>query len=596
MTKMIGEALENRRFQPGQVKFAASQWTDPHIQHVLNAIAVASGKTPQEIIKIVQGKVDELASIGQHAPTLYKTMTQNSVESELFNILWKMVDVPTNAPKFSRVVFLKLVRAISSENDEFWPLRSFIDKRRLNPKYDFVAKDHQIGTAAATPTGTFYFNEHFCQKLLDYAHLKQLKPKGLKYVSNGGDIPDEYAYIEFLIMHEFMHYSNDDFHYQRVIPKSNPKIINWVGDFRSNYLLVKSGYEQLPIGLYADDINYDRQKTYVEMYNLVKSEMEKLPKGDQEKATGKMDELSDDHEPGQAEGAESDATEGKDVQPGDIDKNGKTIEDQMKKGKDQTPSERAPPKQDGPPGQGEGQGGPGAGKNGDGHAVDYSNIRPTFSWTAIVKRFLATAARKTEETYAKPARRGVSGLEIVRQVGAAAIKPAEKQMDNAEAKLAFCFDSSGSMGGVIGKIFANAVALLKQPMFKNSEVLVLKYSGSHDIFRANFARNKAAQVPDTKVKPKQYPMTAQDIFTKHIGGGTNFSAALATDLKTAIANKWNVLIFIDGDNLVGQNFVHLCSVIKAKPAQVFIIFDARSTYLDFRRLFGGATPNITYFE
>jgi hypothetical protein len=187
-----------------------------------------------------------------------------------------------------------------AENDELWPLQGFIDKRRLNPNWLFVPQSVQTGlhpshktpaqpgdestpshyrnvdTAAASPSGDFIFSVHFCQKLLDYAHLKELKPMGKKYVSNGGDIPDEYAYIEFLIMHEAFHYAHEDFYYQDIIPDAKNKIINWVGDFRSNYLLVKSGYAQLPMGLYSDEINYDRQKTYRQMYDKVHEEMKKM--------------------------------------------------------------------------------------------------------------------------------------------------------------------------------------------------------------------------------------------------------------------------------------------------------------------------------
>jgi hypothetical protein len=111
---------------------------------------------------------------------------------------------------------------------------------------------------------------------LDWAFLKGIKPKQIKYQNNGGKIPPEYAYIEFLLMHEYLHYSEADFYYHRIIPKANSKIINYVGDFRSNYLLVKSGYEQLPMGLFNDKINYDRQKTYREMYDVVKGEFDKM--------------------------------------------------------------------------------------------------------------------------------------------------------------------------------------------------------------------------------------------------------------------------------------------------------------------------------
>ena len=62
-----------------------------------------------------------------------------------------------------------------------------------------------INTAAATPKGEFLFNKKFMQELMDFAMVEGLHPKGKKYVSNGGNIPDCYAYIEFLIIHELLH-------------------------------------------------------------------------------------------------------------------------------------------------------------------------------------------------------------------------------------------------------------------------------------------------------------------------------------------------------------------------------------------------------
>jgi hypothetical protein len=217
---------------------------------------------------------------------------------------------PKGAPKFLIPVFNELREEIIADHMEgVWPLRGNIERRPLytpghyTPDNEIgfadelvrkVMKDkikvvddtekkksrdiaHHIDTAAATPSGDFYFNVKFMQKLMDFAFLKKVKPKGMKYVCNGGKIPDEYCYIEFLIMHEYLHYMEEDFYYQHIIPGAKPTLINWVGDFRSNYLLVKSGYEQLPMGLFSDHINFDRQPTYSEMYKTVQDEFAKFP-------------------------------------------------------------------------------------------------------------------------------------------------------------------------------------------------------------------------------------------------------------------------------------------------------------------------------
>lgn len=614
--EIIVEALETRKFQPGQVKFSKSDWNDPHIQKILAAVATAAGVPAADIIAEVNNKLAEFAPMVQKAPILYKTIKDNLIEGELFNKLADDLPNPieSGAPVFKERTFFKLVRSIAAEHDEFWPLRSYIDGRRLQPKFEFVtlpmSDKNGVTTAAATPNGEFIFNTIFMQKLLDYAALKEIKPKGKKYVGNGGDIPDGYAYIEFLILHEFMHYTNDDFHYQKVIPNANNKIINWVGDFRSNYLLVKSGYEQLPMGLFNDDINYDRQKTYIEMYDLVKKEMEAMRDPEMEELMKKiqehLDKQGDDHEPGQEQGKGQPAS-GKPGEPGegsgpggemtpeDIDKAGKATAGKMEEGEDLTPEERAE-KEGKAAGKGEPGGPPDKGGSNNAADLDYKNIRPTFNWKGILNRLISKAIVRNEESYSKPSRRSVSSMDIARQVGAAAIKPAEKPEDFAELKIAFVIDSSGSMSNVIGKVMSNATNLLGTPKFKNAEAMVIKFSSTYDIFRVNFYANKATKVPDVTTVPKVYNLKTNDVFGVHFAAGTDFSTALAGDISTLGSKKWNVLFFLDGDILQGDNFKNFMTVLKAHPANTFVIFDTVQTYQNFRKKAGMSTPNITYFQ
>ena len=124
-------------------------------------------------------------------------------------------------------------------------------------------------------------------------------------------------------------------------------------------------------------------------------------------------------------------------------------------------------------------------------------------------------------------------MEIARQVGAAAIKPAEKPLDFVDAKIGFVMDSSGSMSGVIGKVMSNAVQLLKSPKFKYSQSMVIKFSSTYEIFKVNFAQNKAAKIPDVKASVRNYPDTAESVFSVHYGAGTDFSAKLAEQITIA---------------------------------------------------------------
>lgn len=289
----LTEAFDTKKAKQGEVQFSKSSPQDPFCIKVAGMIANARQVTVQDIFAEIEKEVNKVKEIAQKAPTIYHTIVDNIYESELFSMFEKLTIPVEGVPQFSKVTFRKLTEFIRGEHNRFFPLRNFIEKRpHANPAYYYTDDPHDpdskkskwasVKTAAATPTGEFIFNIPFMQKLMDWAHLKGIKPKGRKYALYGGPIPTEYAYIEFLIMHEYLHYSEADFYYQQIIPDAHPKIINYVGDFRSNYLLVKSGYAQLPIGLFCDKINYDRQNAYIDMYNIVKNEMENFPKGEGE--------------------------------------------------------------------------------------------------------------------------------------------------------------------------------------------------------------------------------------------------------------------------------------------------------------------------
>lgn len=288
--RRVNEEFEGKKYKLGEVKFSKSLPTDPFIQKVAGIIAGARSVPVTQVFTEIEKEVDERKKLTVKAPTLYHTMVDNIYESELFTMFEKLTIPVEGSPRFNMITLRKLTNYIRGEHSRFFPLRNFIEKRpHANPAY-YLTDDpndpdaakspwRAVKTAAATPQGQFIFNVPFCQKLLDWAHLKELKPKHRKYQLHGGPFPNEWAYIEFIIMHEYLHYSEADFYYQNIIPDANPKIINYVGDFRSNYLLVKSGYEQLPIGLFNDLVNYDRQTAYKEMYDIVLKEMENSSEG-----------------------------------------------------------------------------------------------------------------------------------------------------------------------------------------------------------------------------------------------------------------------------------------------------------------------------
>jgi len=299
----ILEAFETKKFTKGQVLFSKTKIDDPHIKKAIKIIAEKSGFPESAVKNDIENGIKKFDDIAKIAPVLYNTIKLNIVENETFNLMQKYKTENKHIEKFNFVTFNKLFNYIKIDHDEFFPLRNLFSNKYLhNPRVIMVPSSNpenkhfnNVPTACATENGEFVFNLTFMQHLMDWAHLKGVIPKGKKYVVNGGDIPNEYCYIEFLIIHELLHFSQGDFHYHKRY-KVSAKLINWVGDFRSNYTLVKSGYEQLPMGLFNDEINYDRQNTYKEMVEVVKAEFAKLNKAQQDKINKQLDKMGDDHD------------------------------------------------------------------------------------------------------------------------------------------------------------------------------------------------------------------------------------------------------------------------------------------------------------
>ena len=620
---MINEAFDNKRREFGEVKFSSTSLDDPHVKKIIDEIVSKHGIKREELIKGVEDRIKEFDDIAKKSPILYDTIKKNIVEQEIFDLMEKH-KVADTAPRFDVKIFSKLLRFIKIEHDQFFPLRNFIDHKYLyNPVVVLVPsnkpehkKFNDVDTAAATPTGEFIFCKPFMQKLIDYAHIKGVTPKGKKYTGNGGEIPDEYAYIEFLIIHEFMHYTYADFHYQKKL-NANPKIINWVGDFRTNYLLVKSGFEQLPIGLFSDHVNYDRQKSYKEMYDIVKAEFDKLNKDEQQKVENMMDGLGDDHnqgEPNDKESSESgknsqgsggepkdkkdDSSDGDSGVFDELDKNNEDIEKKISNGKEIDKENEAPQpeKKSSSSGTGSGRGGRAGGKDGEGTTFDYSKVRPTFTWKKLLTKMVTDANNATEETFQKPHRRNITGVDLARQVGTAAMKPGEIPLDN-DIKMGFVVDSSGSMTSVISQVYANLHNLMKSKSnVRKSEFFLIKFSSSHHIYKCNFTQHKYKQLSSITDKTKEEKTgSVKELFSQHFGSSTNFSTQLTHEIDQLARKKFNLLIMSDSDILYGENFENIKKLI-TEHRNVFVIRDSRHTFEAMCKQLKQVAKNVTYFE
>jgi len=283
------EAFVRGRKEKGEVPFRKSSLTDAHIRSVIVSLSTKTGVPVAEIEKDLVSKMDKFQEVGKYSPMLYDTLIQNAAENAAFNHISesvKLQKLDISDVKFNEITFKNLVKAVQRENPAFFPLKPRGEIRMIYQLKTILVPDPRfkmydtVKTAAATPGGDFVFNKNFMQQLLYYAGVSNLKPKSAKYECNGGPFPDGYAYIEFLIMHELLHYAYGDFATGKRFSQYSHKAHNWAMDFRSNYMLVKSGYEQLPVGLFSDDLNFDRELTssYPKLIKVLDQELKKLPK------------------------------------------------------------------------------------------------------------------------------------------------------------------------------------------------------------------------------------------------------------------------------------------------------------------------------
>jgi hypothetical protein len=344
--------------------------------------------------------------------------------------------------------------------------------------------------------------------------------------------------------------------------------------------------------LYADAINFDRQGEYIDMYNTVKEELEKLPPGEKGAADDYLEGQTDDHTEGQADGNTEEArekAEGKNAK--DQSEHGKKELDKVEQSKDSTDTK---PKNKEGEDRDSDHNGRSTGVT-DTKEKEYKSIQPTFTWRKLIDKFIVTPDPETIEVYDKIDRRAAPGLSMLQQNGAGYIPPAEIEVEADELKIAFVMDTSGSMQSAVPRIMAEAVNLLKGHEFSRSIVSVYKFSGESSLEKVNIALKKSTTCNSIKDKPKTWTHPADHAFTFTFGGGTNFDGAFLADIVLALKTGYNIIISTDTDLLSGINLTNLENLLRAHKPQIFIIFNDADTYSEAGSL-GILNANMSYFK
>ena len=604
--EIMAEAFTHVKKRLGEIPFKSSTLQDRHIRDIIDAASARTGIPAAKIEAKISEQVAEIEGFKKYSYLLYDTAARNAVETAAFDLIKNAAEHPgfggaNGRTTFSVGTFNRLVRMVEQENHRFFPHRApgeanyiwHIDPILVpNPDPKF-SKFEGVKTAAATANGEFIFNVPFMQQLMDFATAEGLRPKGKKYAANGGPIPDAYAYIEFLIMHEFLHYSEGDFTAFKRMPQYSHKIHNYASDFRSNYLLVKSGYDQLPLGLFSDHLNYDRQGSYGSLVKLVDEEMRKLPKPMQDafekisgmdEPVGKQDEAGGERGEtgGEQAGTGGSSPVDQDDVHGDIeDKLGERKETSGKPGDDaEARASRS--------GSGTGSGPrPGAAGMDDlrGREDAMAGIRPTMNWKSILAKMVRSTASVPDTSYSKPARRSLTGLPVAAARGAMAVTPGEKMLDEQQNKICLVLDTSGSMDFVIPRVLVECQRLLATVGRANLPIAVAFFAGSHQWYQVNLGNDTYARVngPEDlskKMAKNQQKKNWKSLLSSAGSGGTELSDKLVADINTLAAQGWNIVLFSDSDLLSGRNWNGLQELWSAHKNSFFFVADSDRTFRD----------------
>jgi len=201
-TKELFEALSTKK--AASVKFSKVDIDSPVAKAVIQEVMKQQNRTEADVINEINASLEKAMANLEGPDRLFKVARQNAIETVL-NDLVNTLDVPGtefNAEDFNRLFNYILVR-----NKSFLKIKDPITKKKLKlsiiytPQPDFVKQPDwvkRISTAAASPEGDLIFNTEFVESMSKYAKMKNVKPKGPIYKSNGGSIPDQLRLLRVL--------------------------------------------------------------------------------------------------------------------------------------------------------------------------------------------------------------------------------------------------------------------------------------------------------------------------------------------------------------------------------------------------------------
>jgi len=640
-------------------EFSIADLDTPFVKNTIQTISDQTGKTTNEIKRLIQKSIDETSAKMTGSEKTTVVAKQNLVEGVLFDII-KNSDIEVLGSAFDPAMFTKLFNYILVRNKSFLKIKDPITKRRLKlsiiytPQPSFIKQPDyvtRIKTAAASPEGDLIFNTDFVEQLSKYALLKGVVPKGSIYESNGGSIPDHYAYLEFLIMHEIYHIVHAD-HFYGVKKKGMSHLAqNYLGDYITNYNLVKAGYEQIPIGLFSKDFNYDVYNTMDAMQDAMIEEMKLMSPDDKERNKEQMDDHMDkDH---------NDTNE--EQEPGDDQGGGEPGDDQ---------GGGEPGKGGGEPGDDQGSGGGSdedsvsdeieqAMKEADKEMAQSSDetedidqavedmqnekeqdskelrdkqaqeledkrakqetalkeldgkVKTPINWKVLIKKMFPKETDFKEESLARIHKRTRASMAVAKKGDPISIKAGEINSSRPSQSLMFILDNSGSMNSVIDGISNELLKLINKSLNLGVEsMFVMMFDSTYKIYRVNLdikgkkhtfqKLTNADDLMDAKadkiaVNPTKKPI--KELFQETWGAGTELPPKLNKMIDNLMKQSFNQVLFTDHDILGGNNVTVLKKLMQKgnkRPYSFNVILNSESTYNSVKNAVGGTYKYMSY--
>jgi hypothetical protein len=608
-------------------EFKKSVLNDPHIKKIIDLAHTIGGKSIEFCKNHIINAINSKKAFEQYSPILYKTLSANAAEHAAFDLLEHFVEKDEwkkQRVKFDIKDWKELVDLTQRQHPALYPLYSpgrFNYKRKmpwiLMPSTDpRDAKYNDVKTACVTKDGDFVFYKPFLQKLMDFAVIE--KPKipatDTKYQSNGGPIPDAYFYVEWVLMHEILHYSHGDFDNAARLTQYDHKTHNIAADLRINHRLAVSNKGQIPFGYISELINGDTHPKYSELVKITDAELKKLPQnlrdqvntadehtpGDQSGEQGQPEpsrggesgqtDPTKGEKPGQADpttgekpgqddqskGGASPNAPGNNPEKVDPDEIGERVKNKMQQGTT-SPSSQSGQK-DGKAANAVDQ----SGKMTDmiDRAAEVKNLKPKINWNTILSKALKSPAYIKGLDYGSIDPRAVSYVNVAKDLGSMPITPASKKTEILNQKICLVLDTSASMMYRYPQVLAEAKTIAAKT--KEYNVCVCMFSDTVGWFEVDVKNDRWWQLNspnDFGKKPVTVNKKWKTLLDKGSPGATIFSSQIAADLKKLCGEGFNVILFTDSDIVNSSvNWKNFMSIYKDYAKQLFYIVDTNNTW------------------